>query len=188
MAEQPHPWDRLPTETAKAYAAFLAYCDLGARRSIRAAIQNTTETLPSDSQLTQWKRWSAKFHWVSRALERDEWLVRTADEQVVTDISEWKTELVKRGRELIADTDSEVFLRGARAFTLQHPPIQRVADVLGLCDGLSDGRIGKVHDTQGAIVHPRDRFDAVKGRAGRIFEKNRRVLKAHDRARWCDGV
>ena len=29
--ETPHPWDCLPTETPKAYAAFLAYCALGAR-------------------------------------------------------------------------------------------------------------------------------------------------------------
>ena len=30
-------WDRLPTETPKSYAAFLAYVALGARRSVREA-------------------------------------------------------------------------------------------------------------------------------------------------------
>ena len=34
-------------------------------------------------------------------------------------------------------------------------------DVLGFCDGLSGGRIGKVYDTQGAIVHPRERSVAT---------------------------
>ena len=30
-------WDRLPTETPKSYAAFLAYVALGARQSVREA-------------------------------------------------------------------------------------------------------------------------------------------------------
>ena len=34
---QPHPWDRLPTETLKSHAAFLAYVALGARRGVREA-------------------------------------------------------------------------------------------------------------------------------------------------------
>ena len=41
MTETPHPWDRLPNETTKAYAAFLAYINLGARRSIREALRQT---------------------------------------------------------------------------------------------------------------------------------------------------
>ena len=41
VTETPRPWDRLPTETPKSYAAFLAYVALGARRSVReAAHQN----------------------------------------------------------------------------------------------------------------------------------------------------
>ena len=34
-------------------------------------------------------------------------------------------------------------------------------DVLGFCDGLSGGRIGKIYDTQGAIIHPRERSVAT---------------------------
>ena len=37
--------------------------------------------------------------------------------------------------------------------------------VLGFCDSFSDVRIGEVQDTQGAILHPRDRFDTVEGLA-----------------------
>ena len=37
MTDTPRLWDRLPTETPKSYAAFLAYVALGARRSVREA-------------------------------------------------------------------------------------------------------------------------------------------------------
>ena len=37
MTDTPRPRDRLPTETPKSYAAFLAYVALGARRSVREA-------------------------------------------------------------------------------------------------------------------------------------------------------
>ena len=37
MTDTPRLWDRLPTETLKSHAAFLAYVALGARRSVREA-------------------------------------------------------------------------------------------------------------------------------------------------------
>ena len=47
MTETPHPWDCLPTETPKAYAAFLVLrVTLGARRSVReAARQHHSKTV-----------------------------------------------------------------------------------------------------------------------------------------------
>ena len=46
-------WDRLPTETPKFYAAFLAYVALGARRSVReAARQYHVKTTSSGSEVT----------------------------------------------------------------------------------------------------------------------------------------
>ena len=60
-------WDRLPTETPKSYAAFLA---LGARRSVReAARQHHVKTMSSGPEVTtvkHWLRWSARHKWVSR--------------------------------------------------------------------------------------------------------------------------
>ena len=48
MTDTQRRWDRLPTETPKSYAAFLAYVALGARRSVREAARqhhsNTTAT------------------------------------------------------------------------------------------------------------------------------------------------
>ena len=39
MTDTHRRWDRLPTETPKSYAAFLAYIALGARRSVREALR-----------------------------------------------------------------------------------------------------------------------------------------------------
>ena len=73
-----------------------------------------------------WLGWSARHKWVSRSLARDEWIARTSDEQIIINKLACDLALVTRAHDFLTSTDSEVFLRGARAFTLQHPPIQRV--------------------------------------------------------------
>jgi hypothetical protein len=70
------PWERLPKESARAYAAFCAYRDLGAERSIDAA---GTQQLGSRSRKRAprtWFKWSRRFHWVKRAEAWDAHLVR----------------------------------------------------------------------------------------------------------------
>ena len=146
MTETPHPWDRLPAETPKSHEAFLAYINLGARRSVReAARQHHSKALSTGESLGQenttvstWLAWSAKHAWVSRALARDDWIQGTSDEQVRINILACKLALVTRAHSFLSSTDSEVFLRGARAFTLQHPPVQRVADVSERIEDLPD--------------------------------------------------
>ena len=138
MTETPRPWDRRSTETTKAYAAFRAYIALGARRSVREALrQNSGETAVS-GKLRTWEGWSSKNAWVSRANARDEWIARTSDDQIIVNILACKLALVTRAHDFLTSTDSAVFLRGARAFTLQHPPVQRVADVSEQIESLSD--------------------------------------------------
>ena len=135
MTDTQRPWDRLPTETPKSYAAFLAYVALGARRSVREAARqhhsNTTATgeisSVEDTTVRTWMGWSARHKWVSRSLARDEWIARTSDEQIVSNVTACKLALVTRAHDFLTSTDSAVFLRGARAFTLQHPPCVQVA-------------------------------------------------------------
>ena len=38
----PLPWDRRAAETAKAYAAFRTYCEMGACRSVREALRQNS--------------------------------------------------------------------------------------------------------------------------------------------------
>ena len=142
MTDTPRLWDRRADETPKSYAAFRAYVALGARRSVREAARQhcvkTASSGPKNTTVKHWLRWSARHKWVSRSLARDEWIARTSDEQIIINKLACDLALVTRAHDFLTSTDSEVFLRGARAFTLQHPPIQRVAEGSERIKDLSD--------------------------------------------------
>ena len=147
MTETPHPWDRLPTETPKAYAAFLAYCAMGAKRSVREAARNhhsetvakgyRKSTASEATIVSRWLAWSAKHNWVKRGFARAEWIERVSDEAIIENVKACKLALTIRAQDFLDSNDSEEFLRGARAFTLQHPPVQLVADVSERFEDLS---------------------------------------------------
>ena len=167
MTDTPRRWDRRSSETTKAYLAFRAYIDLGARRSVRAALrQNSGETAVS-GKLRTWEGWSSKNAWVSRANARDEWIARTSDDQIINDILACKLALVTRAQDFLMSTDSAVFLRGARAFTLQHPPVQRVADVSERIEDLpdmSDADLDRMKEIRDAAREKRtDKFGGING-------------------------
>ena len=130
-------WDRLPTETPKSYAAFLAYVALGARRSVReAARQYHVKTTAAgeissveDTTVRTWMGWSARHKWVSRSLARDEWIARTSDDQIVSNVTACKLALTTRALDYLTANDGADFLRAARALSLHFPPVARVADV-----------------------------------------------------------
>ena len=134
----PGGWVRLSGEPPRAFAGFRAYCELGARRSIPDAIHASTGSLPSVSQISQWKTWSAKYKWVSRSLARDEWLARTADEQIVANLAACKLLLSEKAQDFMGSEDSVDFLRASRALALHFPPVQRVADVSDQFEDLQD--------------------------------------------------
>ena len=138
MTETPHPWDRLPNETEKAFEAFRTYCGLGARRSIVSAIQSITRESPTEGQLRQWKSWSTKHHWVSRRLARAEWFARTADEQVQANLHELYLEITTVAHEFILSKDPEKVRIGSAILKDHYPPVSRVADVSERFEDLSD--------------------------------------------------
>jgi len=57
--------DKLPTESAKAYAAFVAYCELGTQRSQ----ETVSKQLAKSRQFIS--RWSAVHNWQSRVADYD---------------------------------------------------------------------------------------------------------------------
>lgn len=65
MPEVAVPWERQPGESAKAFAAFAHYRDLGPGRSLR----QTGADLPKSIQLL--KRWSTRWDWRERAQAHD---------------------------------------------------------------------------------------------------------------------
>ena len=89
MTETPHPWDRLPTETPKSYAAFRVYCALGARCSIGDAIQKTLKSLPSEVATRPVETLVQKGSLgVAQTGPCAEWMARTADEDAQTYLHE----------------------------------------------------------------------------------------------------
>lgn len=65
-------WEQQPGESARAFAAFCIYRDLGAKRSLNAAYQEqsgSTSTAPGT-----WTAWSREHAWVERAEAYDQHL------------------------------------------------------------------------------------------------------------------
>jgi hypothetical protein len=60
-----HPFEQQPRESAKAFAAFKAYLDMGPERSIAGVSQTLAKSIPF------LKTWSAKFDWQGRVKARD---------------------------------------------------------------------------------------------------------------------
>ena len=100
MTDTPRLWDRRADETPKSYAAFLAYVALGGRRSVREAARQhcvkTASSGPKNTTVKHWLRWSARHKWVSRSLARDEWIARTSDDQIVSNVTACKLALTTR--------------------------------------------------------------------------------------------
>ena len=73
-------WERQPSETAKAYAAFLVYRDLLAvDRSVAAAWGRKIGG-------KQWERWCTVHDWVSRAVEHDSDLASRRRERMAKEL------------------------------------------------------------------------------------------------------
>lgn len=80
----PQPWDRLPGESSKAYAAFVTYRDLESYRSIRKAIEK--QGLSVKARLRTWLGWSSGYQWVERATAWSDYVSRLeldASERVI---------------------------------------------------------------------------------------------------------
>ena len=91
-----------------------------------------------DTTVGTWMGWSAKHKWVSRSLARDEWIARTSDDQIVSNVTACKLALTTRAFDYLTANDGADFLRAARALSLHFPPMQRMADVSERIEDLSD--------------------------------------------------
>lgn len=75
--DPPNVWERLPGETPRAYAAFVAYRELGPTRSVRKLVQSGDERASNTRQL---QMWSAEHAWPARAAAYDDQVAREAYE------------------------------------------------------------------------------------------------------------
>jgi hypothetical protein len=91
MDDERKPWDQLPEEPDKAYAAFLVYCHLGPGRSIDKAYEIATKRTGKEASGT-WRYYSDSFHWVERAAAFD---VATISEHGRDVVVNWVRTLAK---------------------------------------------------------------------------------------------
>ena len=75
---------------------------------------------------------------MSRSLDRDEWIARTSDDQIVSNVTACKLALTTQAQDFLTANDGPNFLRAARALSLHFPPMQRMADVSERIEDLSD--------------------------------------------------
>lgn len=65
-------WERLPNESARAYAAFVIYRDMGAVRSLDKAYHHATGQQESGKRAPgRWTQWSVQHQWSDRAAAWD---------------------------------------------------------------------------------------------------------------------
>jgi hypothetical protein len=101
---KPEPWDKQEAETAKSYAAFCEYRNMGPSRSFsklaeiyveKKYIKTTSKPHQKQAKLStrirQFATWSSKYNWVSRAeswdLEQDR-IERAEQEKTVRDMKQ----------------------------------------------------------------------------------------------------
>lgn len=147
----PEPWERQNGETAKAYAAFCAYRDLGPDRSIRKA----GEMLGKNQ--TTLEQWSAKNSWGERAAKWDDEQDRIARQEQLAEI--------KRMRKRHADLATAMLVKAAKA--LQRLPedeigggtISKMVETASKLERISRGDVGDViEERDGGAAIPAVQF------------------------------
>ncbi len=81
------PWERQPREAEEAYAAFLAYRDLGPSRTHEATRKRLGKR---PGYLKPIERWSALRHWRQRSCAWDDHLQRERDQFAAEEAAKWE--------------------------------------------------------------------------------------------------
>ncbi len=157
------PWDRLPSESAAAYRAFIVYRDMGTDRSLSAVARRLKTRTGGDSEgaknraPSRIKHWSTTHRWVERAAAWDAMLQGAADAVRIQEAERWErrrlrqleaayddgSRLRRKGRELldqpVEETKPAVFVAAAtllsRAAELGAAACQVMVTDLGERDG-----------------------------------------------------
>lgn len=93
-----YPWSPQEGETSTAYAAFIAYRDLGPRRTMRAAaakfypddFESPEDVDPKSGKVRNFERWSSRWRWVARCEEWDTFLQKQADADEVQAVKDMR--------------------------------------------------------------------------------------------------
>lgn len=66
------PWEQRPDESGRAYAAFVVYRDMGAKRNVPDAYRQGTGRPQAKQASGVWNGWAKKYRWAERARAYDE--------------------------------------------------------------------------------------------------------------------
>jgi len=137
-------WERLPSETAKAYEAFRKYRDLASKRTLREVAQM------SGCSAQNIERWSRRWNWVHRSREFDLFEEEKFREQTARDRMAHRRQQVQLGTVLTniaAHSLREMQRKIEMKLPLGFDPAQ-VAALLKLGDELKGRGLGE--DREGA--------------------------------------
>lgn len=100
-SHRPHgemAWERLPGESAKAFAAFMVYRDFGPGRDVNSAYRSTTQQQSNCNKIAprHWRSWSTTFRWFDRAAAYDAHLDRQRVEAAAQATRDASAEAVAR--------------------------------------------------------------------------------------------
>jgi|SRR6185503_3316874 len=123
-----NPWDRLRNESAKAYAAFVAYRDAGADRSVIGAYRQTKGHPKATQPARLWKAWARDHLWEERAAAYDAHLAAVAQQARETEIARRAAEMERRRAQAQDDAWALFEQVKDRAKQMLKLPIVTVAD------------------------------------------------------------
>lgn len=90
----PAPWERQRGESAKAFAAFCGYRDMGPRRSLRE-LARALSANKTTTYLAQLGEWSRRWNWVERVKAWDEELDKKAREAQLEEVRKMRERHVR---------------------------------------------------------------------------------------------
>jgi hypothetical protein len=172
------PWEQRHSESAKAFAAFKAYRDLGEQREFLAAYRQLTGKSNARKQSGQWQRWSSDHEWKARALAYDRNLEQVAERARVASMKAQEKKWADRRETIREDAFATGTLLVEKAQKMGNIPItqqviEKVEEVIVEKD--SEGRPVTVHRTINHITVIPGKWDF--GTAARLLEVGNSVRR-----------
>ncbi len=153
------PWDIRPEETARAYAAFAVYRDLGPERSLEKASHGDTKMLPT------LKRWSASFDWQARVRAFDECVASRAADKAVESAASIRARQAKHAQ--------AIQLRAMQKFAVATPDDMSIGEATRAFQVGAEVERKVMGIDEKVLVLRRDEVDPEE--AARLIEELRRL-------------
>ncbi len=186
----PHPFERLPEESEKAFAAFSLYLSLGPQRGLREVARKL------DKSLTVVGDWSKKFDWRARVAAHSAHLAiveREAIEAVARGKSaEWsiREQKLRETEWAMHEAAIAAAKKGLAAYMEREKVYANLADIarmleiaskLGrLATGLGDGEHRKCDDLPAMRVEVTVALEKIYGQAEVLPDGHQQAEPAHD--------